>query len=89
MSVWNDYLKGVDYNNAVGLYSTVETNENFFIGKQWEGVVSNGLPTPVFNFIRRIVLFLEPPAPPTTSSWPPPRCGGPDGPAWRWSRAAP
>ena len=58
MSVWNDYLKGVEYNNAVGLYSTVENNENFFIGRQWEGVVSNGLPTPVFNFIKRVVNFL-------------------------------
>ncbi len=58
MSVWNDYLKGIDYNTSAGLYDTVETNENFFIGKQWEGVVSNGLPTPVFNFIKRVVNFL-------------------------------
>ncbi len=36
----------------------MENNENFYIGKQWEGVVSNGLPTPTFNFIRRIVLYL-------------------------------
>ena len=39
------------------LYESVEVNENFFIGKQWEGVVSNGLPTPVFNFLKRVVLF--------------------------------
>ena len=32
-------------------------NENFYIGKQWEGVQSNGLPTPVFNFIKRVVGF--------------------------------
>ncbi len=25
--------------------------------KQWEGVRSNGLPTPVFNFLKRVVLF--------------------------------
>lgn len=25
--------------------------------KQWEGVQSNGLPTPVFNFLKRVVLF--------------------------------
>ena len=25
--------------------------------KQWEGVKSNGLPTPVFNFLKRVVLF--------------------------------
>lgn len=35
----------------------METNENFFIGKQWEGVQANGLPTPVFNFLKRTTLF--------------------------------
>ena len=47
----------MDYNNALNLYRCVETNENFFLGKQWEGVQSNGLPTPVFNFLKRVVLF--------------------------------
>ncbi|MDY6041843.1 MAG: hypothetical protein SPI81_08035, partial [Candidatus Faecousia sp.] len=28
-----------------------------FIGNQWEGVQSNGLPTPVFNFLKQVVLF--------------------------------
>lgn len=40
------------------MYDTVRSNEDFYIGKQWEGVQSNGLPTPVFNFIKRIILFL-------------------------------
>ena len=35
----------------------MRVNENFYIGKQWEGVQSNGLPTPVFNFIKRVVGF--------------------------------
>jgi hypothetical protein len=35
----------------------VRKNENFFIGKQWEGVESNGLPTPTFNFLKRVTLF--------------------------------
>lgn len=56
--VWAEYEKGVAFNHSIDLYETVHSNENFFIGKQWEGVQSNGLPTPVFNFIRRIVLFL-------------------------------
>jgi hypothetical protein len=34
----------------------VEKNENFFIGRQWEGVQANGLPTPVFNFLKRVAL---------------------------------
>lgn len=45
------------FNNGINLYETVNTNERFFIGKQWEGVKSNGLPTPVFNFLKRVVLF--------------------------------
>ncbi|SBW02355.1 conserved hypothetical protein [uncultured Eubacteriales bacterium] len=56
--VWVEYDKGVNFKNQIELYETVKNNENFFIGKQWEGVQSNGLPTPVFNFIKRIVLFL-------------------------------
>ena len=56
--VWGEYEKGVEFKNQLNLYETVRCNENFYIGKQWEGVQSNGLPTPVFNFIKRIVLFL-------------------------------
>jgi len=56
--VWQEYEQGVDFKTRIGLYDTVDGNENFYIGKQWEGVQSNGLPTPTFNFIRRIVLYL-------------------------------
>lgn len=52
-----EYEAGVQFNRGINLYDTVQTNENFFIGKQWEGVKSNGLPTPVFNFLKRVVLF--------------------------------
>ena len=55
--VANEYQAGLQFNNGIRLYECVETNENFFIGKQWEGVQSNGLPTPVFNFLKRVVLF--------------------------------
>lgn len=55
--VYAEYEEGVQFNEGIKLYETVETNENFFIGKQWEGVRSNGLPTPVFNFLKRVVLF--------------------------------
>ena len=44
--VWQAYNKGVMFNEQIGLYDTVENNENFFIGKQWEGVEANGNPTP-------------------------------------------
>ena len=56
--VWTEYEKGVNFKQQLDLYDTVKNNENFYVGKQWEGVQSNGLPTPVFNFIKRIVLFL-------------------------------
>ena len=52
-----EYAAGLNFNNGIQLYDCVTTNENFFIGKQWEGVRSNGLPTPVFNFLKRVVLF--------------------------------
>lgn len=49
--------KCFQFNQQFGLYDTVEVNENFFIGNQWEGVQSNGLPTPVLNFLKRVVNF--------------------------------
>lgn len=52
-----EYQAGVQFNQGIQLYDCVNVNENFFIGKQWEGVHSNGLPTPVFNFLKRVVLF--------------------------------
>ena len=52
-----EYEAGVSFNKGVNLYDTVQTNENFYIGKQWEGVKANGLPTPVFNFLKRVVQF--------------------------------
>lgn len=51
------FEKSFGFNQQIGLYDTVHVNENFFIGNQWEGVESNGLPTPVFNFLKQVVLF--------------------------------
>lgn len=52
---WKLYTKGLSFNNSLRLLENVEENENFFIGRQWEGVKANGLPTPVFNFLKQIV----------------------------------
>lgn len=52
---WSNYTKSVDYNTKLNLQETVRVNENFYIGKQWEGVQANGLPTPQFNFLKRTV----------------------------------
>ncbi len=55
--VYKEYQSGVQFNTGIDLYDCVQTNENFFIGKQWEGVEAGGMPTPVFNFIKRVVMF--------------------------------
>lgn len=49
---WQEYEKGVDYKNRIGLYSAVNRNERFFAGDQWAGIPHEGLPTPVTNFIK-------------------------------------
>lgn len=56
-SIFKEYDKMTGFNTGMDLYETVKANENMFIGKQWEGVESNGLPTPVFNFLKRVTLF--------------------------------
>ena len=48
-SVWNEYETACNFKAGLNLYDNVRANENFYIGKQWEGVQSNGLPTPVFK----------------------------------------
>ena len=57
-SAWKLYEDSERFNSAIDLYDTVRVNENFYIGKQWEGVKSNGLPTPQFNFLKRVVGFI-------------------------------
>lgn len=54
---WEMYQKGLGYNQKINLDETVRVNENFFIGKQWEGVPSNNLPTPQINILKRVGLF--------------------------------
>lgn len=55
--VKKSFEKASDFKRQIGLYDTVKVNEDFFIGKQWEGVESNGLPTPVYNFLKQVVNF--------------------------------
>jgi hypothetical protein len=38
-------------------YQTVDTNIAFFNGDQWRNVQANGMPTPVFNIIKRVITF--------------------------------
>lgn len=56
-SVMRLFRAGQSFNSSIDLYDTVRMNENFFIGRQWEGIESNGLPTPQFNILKRVVGF--------------------------------
>lgn len=40
-----------------GLYEDVEQFENFYIGRQWEGVMAPDLEKPVLNFTHRVVSY--------------------------------
>lgn len=54
---WKLYLNGQNYNDKLNppFYSTIDVNQSMYIGDQWRGVKANGLPTPVFNIIKRII----------------------------------
>lgn len=59
-TVWAAYERGQDYKRAAGLYERVRQNENFFLGRQWEGLRVNTLDPLIFNVIRRCVnLFVS------------------------------
>ena len=51
------YESGFQFNQRIKLYDKVKVNEDFFIGNQWEGVQSNGLPTPTYNMFKRVINF--------------------------------
>lgn len=51
------YSKGHQFNQTIDLYDKVSVNENFYIGNQWEGVQSNGLPTPTYNIFKQVINF--------------------------------
>lgn len=55
--ILRQYEKGYDFNQKIKLYDQVKVNEDFFLGNQWEGVESNGLPTPTYNMFKRVVNF--------------------------------
>lgn len=54
---WAMYQKSLSFNQQINLDETVKVNENFFVGKQWEGVASNNLPTPQVNILKRTGMF--------------------------------
>ena len=56
-AIWTEYQKGVTYNTNLDLYETVKKNENFYSGKQWEGLNAPDLPKPVINVLKRVVSY--------------------------------
>lgn len=57
VGVWAEYNEAVAYNKSIDLYETVKKNENFYIGRQWEGLNAPDLSKPVINVLRRVVSY--------------------------------
>lgn len=55
--VFQLYELGKAYNTRIKLQAETNRNTNFYNSKQWLGVKSNGLDTPVFNFLKRGIDF--------------------------------
>lgn len=56
--IWEQYQRGRRYKEAINLYEDVRLNENFYLGKQWEGLNAPDLPKPVLNFLKRVVTYV-------------------------------
>ena len=53
IEIWAEYQKGVQYLSNLNIFSIVETNEDFYDGRQWKGLKAQNLPKPVFNVLQR------------------------------------
>lgn len=51
--IWQEYNKIIAYKTTFNLYDTVKTNQNFYLGKQWEGVNAPDIEKPVINVLRQ------------------------------------
>lgn len=57
-AVWRKYDKDMQYKSKLNLNQKVKQQENFFIGKQWEGVNAPDLEKPVLNIVKRVTNYL-------------------------------
>jgi len=57
-AVMTEYRKCTNYNVLRDYYDKTVMHENFYIGRQWQGVYAPDLDKPVLNFIRRVCSFL-------------------------------
>jgi hypothetical protein len=53
--IWDEYNRGMEYNQSINLYEIVKKNEDFYIGRQWEGVNAPNIEKPVINVLRQAV----------------------------------
>lgn len=57
-SVWQEYQKDLSYKNSLDLFEKTQQHQNFFLGRQWEGLNAPDLEKPVLNFVKRVVNYL-------------------------------
>lgn len=57
-SIWQEYQRDLEYKNSIDLFEKTKQQQNFFIGRQWEGLNAPDLEKPVLNFIKRVVNYL-------------------------------
>ncbi len=53
-----EYRRCVNYNVLQDYYDKTRLRENFYLGRQWQGVHAPDLDKPVLNFTRRVTSFL-------------------------------
>ena len=53
--IQSEYARGKEFKTGLELYDTCKRNENFYIGKHWEGLKSKHMRPLTFNLIRRII----------------------------------
>jgi len=58
LEIYAEYQKIVQYCTNNNLYEIVKTNENFYDGRQWEGIRADNMPKPVINVLQRVVKYL-------------------------------
>jgi hypothetical protein len=55
--IWAEFGRAKSYNTSIDLYETSKRCQNFYIGKQWEGLNAPDLAKPVFNVLKRVTNY--------------------------------
>lgn len=58
-SVQAEYAQGKAYKTRLNLYDQVKTNENFYLGRQWEGLKTRSIMPVTLNFLRRVTSYFQ------------------------------